>query len=373
VNTGSADLSFEYNQAATSALAGGPGTITLNRTAGDLLIFYDFGGSGTPTLTVSKWITSGGKGSCAASSSTVPPCWATTNPLNPGGTNPTSEGKVSADGLFGEAVVDLTGSSIVPAGTCEVFNQSWVKARSSASFSELKDFIAPITTPLTTCVQPTLSTLLSTAGGTGSATLAVQPGASVSDQATISNTLGSPASGDTLTYNLYASTLGCVGTPTATSGALSVTSFSSLPAWPFTAPTTVGSYNIQVVFTPSAADTQNKSATSTCTDEVLTVFSPATQLAITDQLVGLPTGAQGTVTYTVYTLCTGGVGGGTQTDVTPSPSTVSGTTGPVSKSFSLTTGSAYFVAVFTGSGGSTPTGTTFTSSCTKESATVSST
>ena len=366
VNTGSADLSFEYNQAATPALAGPPGTITLNRTAGDLLIFYDFGGSGAPTLTISKWITSGGKGNCAASSSAVPPCWASTNPLNNG---TTSEGKVSGSGLFGEAVVDLTGANIIPAGTCEVFNQSWVKARSSPSFSELKDFIAPITAPLTTCVQPTLATQLSSGSATGT-TLAVQPGASVTDQATITTTLGSPASGDTLTYNLYTAASGCTGTPAATSGPLAVSSFSTLPSWPFTAPSTIGGYNIQVVFTPSAADTQNKAATSTCTDEVLTVFNPATQLAITDQLVGLPTGAQGTVTYTVFTTCSGGVGGGTQTDVTPSPNTVSGTTGPVSKSFSLSTGSAYFVAAFTGTGGSTPTGTSFTSVCTKESATI---
>ena len=51
VNIGSANLDLEINQEKTAGFTkDSTGALTLNRTAGDLLVTYDFGGSGEPTL-----------------------------------------------------------------------------------------------------------------------------------------------------------------------------------------------------------------------------------------------------------------------------------------------------------------------------------
>ena len=51
VNIGSANLDFELNQKATPGWDGSTtGDVTINRSEGDLLVTYDFGGSGTPTI-----------------------------------------------------------------------------------------------------------------------------------------------------------------------------------------------------------------------------------------------------------------------------------------------------------------------------------
>src|SRR5260370_997886 len=53
---GSANMDFEINQAATPGL-GSPGPHTINRTAGDLLVTYDFtNGGGRPTLGLLFWL-----------------------------------------------------------------------------------------------------------------------------------------------------------------------------------------------------------------------------------------------------------------------------------------------------------------------------
>jgi hypothetical protein len=52
---GSAHMDFEFNQDATLSANG----VTPVRTAGDLLIDFDFGGSGVPVLQKHTWITSG--------------------------------------------------------------------------------------------------------------------------------------------------------------------------------------------------------------------------------------------------------------------------------------------------------------------------
>ena len=50
---GDAHIDFELNQNATLGLdSSTTGIVQLNRTPGDLLISYDFSGSGTPTITV---------------------------------------------------------------------------------------------------------------------------------------------------------------------------------------------------------------------------------------------------------------------------------------------------------------------------------
>src|SRR5499427_5548165 len=58
-NLGSANMDFEINQATTPGL-GAPGPHTIVRTAGDLLVTYDFtNGGGKPTLGLLFWVTTG--------------------------------------------------------------------------------------------------------------------------------------------------------------------------------------------------------------------------------------------------------------------------------------------------------------------------
>src|SRR5206468_13129270 len=66
---GNANMDFEFNQSTTISKNG----VTPVRTAGDILITYDFGGSGTPDLGLLTWLTTGSSGACFGSSS--PPCW----------------------------------------------------------------------------------------------------------------------------------------------------------------------------------------------------------------------------------------------------------------------------------------------------------
>jgi hypothetical protein len=163
VNIGNANLDFEINQNATSGFtASATGPITLNRTAGDLLVTYDFGGSGTPTLGLNTWLTAaaGNTVSQCLSANSLP-CWGKHVTLN--GTN--SEGAVNTGtvseplaggtlgtGLFGEAAIDLTAAGVFPPGVCEAFGSAFVKTRSSSSFTaELKDFIAPIAVNISNC------------------------------------------------------------------------------------------------------------------------------------------------------------------------------------------------------------------------------
>src|SRR6266705_6910039 len=70
---GSANMDFEINQATTPGL-GTPGAHTIIRTAGDLLVTFDFtNGGGKPVLGLLRWVTAGSSSQCF-SSNTVP-CW----------------------------------------------------------------------------------------------------------------------------------------------------------------------------------------------------------------------------------------------------------------------------------------------------------
>src|SRR6266508_2587180 len=62
---GSAHLDFEFNQSTTPSA----NNVTPVRTAGDVLITFDFGGSGTPDLGLLHWVTSGATSQCEASNS----------------------------------------------------------------------------------------------------------------------------------------------------------------------------------------------------------------------------------------------------------------------------------------------------------------
>ncbi len=163
---GSANMDFEINQAVTPGL-GSPGPHTINRTAGDLLVTYDFtNGGGRPTLGLLFWVTSGSTSQCFSSSKL--PCWgnqetlngsdsigavnnldSVTDPLFPG--SPNYINPVPAL-QFGETAIDLTAAGVFPPGTCKAFGSAFIKSRASASFgAEVKDFIAPVPININNC------------------------------------------------------------------------------------------------------------------------------------------------------------------------------------------------------------------------------
>src|SRR5215471_638138 len=162
---GSANMDFEINQATTPNL-GSPGPHTIIRTAGDLLVTYDFtNGGGRPTLGLLTWLTAAAgnnAGQCFSSSSL--PCWgnhvnlngtdsigavnnvgAVTDPFQPGTNNvPALE--------FGETAINLTAAGVFPPGVCEAFGSAFLKSRASASFgAEVKDFVAPVPVNISNC------------------------------------------------------------------------------------------------------------------------------------------------------------------------------------------------------------------------------
>jgi len=177
VNIGNANLDLEINQNPTPGFtSSATGPITLVRTAGDLLVTYDFGGSGTPTLGLVKWLTaaSGAAASDCRASNTLP-CWGAVpaddaldgvddNRINltaagsaEGAVNtgtisePIAGGTLTA-GLFGEAAINLTAANVFPPGTCEAFGSTFLKSRSSSAFgAEMKDFIAPQPVNISNC------------------------------------------------------------------------------------------------------------------------------------------------------------------------------------------------------------------------------
>jgi hypothetical protein len=164
VNIGNANMDFEINQATTPNL-GVAGAHTIVRTAGDLLVNYDFPGSGSPVLSLNTWLTAGhGDSASDCFKAHGLPCWGKHVTLS--GTN--SEGAVNTGnvvdpiapnnprtlgtGLFGEAAINLTGAGVFSPGVCEAFGSAFLKSRSSSSFTaEIKDFIAPTPVNITNC------------------------------------------------------------------------------------------------------------------------------------------------------------------------------------------------------------------------------
>jgi SdrD B-like protein len=164
---GSAHMDFEFNQSSTASANG----VTKVRTAGDLLITFDFGGSGVPSLRLGKWTTTGPSSQCEAANST--PCWSTLQDLgtfadasvnnknvtdnNAPGNPRTLAGSVSSNGTisstFGEAGINLTDAGVFPPNVCAHFGAASLKSRSSGqSFtSTLKDLIAPIPVDISNC------------------------------------------------------------------------------------------------------------------------------------------------------------------------------------------------------------------------------
>jgi hypothetical protein len=174
---GSANMDFEINKLTQPDLTT-TGAKTLNRSAGDLLITFDFtNGGGNPVLGLLKWLTGSGDGAVAGDcfSANALPCWGA-KPADDGldgkddnrvdlsdagfaegavnaGTVTDPIANVSLPGLtFGEAAINLTTSGVFPSGTCSAFGSVFLKSRSSASFpAEVKDFVAPQPVNISNC------------------------------------------------------------------------------------------------------------------------------------------------------------------------------------------------------------------------------
>ncbi|MGN6405230.1 hypothetical protein [Sinomonas sp.] len=351
VNIGNANLDFEINQKATAGFTGTTtGPVTLNRTAGDLLVTYDFGGSGTPTLGLNTWLTAAaGNTVSQCFSANALPCWGNHVSLN--GTN--SQGAVNTVpvvdplqtgtpslgiGLFGEAAIDLTAAGVFPPGVCEAFGSTFVKSRSSSSFTaEIKDFIAPVAVNISNCGSITVKKVTQNAPA----------GDTTSFAYTTSNLTPSTFSlqnGGSTTYpKLSAGTYG------VTEAAQSAPwNFVSLTCDPASAATITGQ-------TASIALGNGQNVTCTYTNHypnsptIATTLSASTVTvggSVHDSatLTGATSTAGGTVAYTVYTNNTCSAGAQSAGTVTVSNGAV-----PDSNAVTFNTvGTYYWQAVYSG-------------------------
>jgi hypothetical protein len=157
---GSANMDFEINKLAQPDLTAA-GAKALNRSAGDLLITFDFtNGGGNPVLGLLRWVTTGSTSQCFSTNAL--PCWGNRINLSDAGeaqgaVNSTTVDEPIAGGTlpaltFGEAAINLTAAGVFPAGTCTAFGSAFLKSRSSASFpAEVKDFVAPKPVNISNC------------------------------------------------------------------------------------------------------------------------------------------------------------------------------------------------------------------------------
>jgi hypothetical protein len=162
----SAHIGFEFNKGSTACPAGSDGLV--RRTAGDMLIVYDFEGGSTdvPTITLRRWVTSG---TCEVGSNS-PPCWGPAANLTASGF---AEAKVNTFGSvsdaiapppptppvtlgtseFGEAGINLTDAGVFTPNTCEAFGKTYAVSRSSgnSATAQMKDLVGPGNVNITNC------------------------------------------------------------------------------------------------------------------------------------------------------------------------------------------------------------------------------
>jgi hypothetical protein len=360
---GSANMDFEINKLAQPDLTT-TGAKALNRSAGDLLITFDFtNGGGTPVLGLLKWVTSGAASQCFSANKV--PCWGNRVDLSAAGF---AEGQVNTgtitdpiagttlDGLeFGEAAVNMTAAGVFPSGVCTAFGSAFLKSRSSASFpAEVKDFIAPQPVNISNCGKIIIRKVTengdatfgyTTTGGLSPSTFNLSNGQSrtYSDSTQVqpgnySVTESTVPSGWTL--KSLACTATGSGTSFSTSGATTNITMASEGVVDCT-------YTNHTNAHPSIATTLS----ATTIEVGGTVHDSAT-------LTGATANAGGTVTYTVYTnsACSQGA---------QSAGTKTVTSGVVPDSDPITFDSAgdyYWQAVYSGD----PNNDGATSACTSE-------
>src|SRR5262249_21398405 len=134
--------------------------VTPVRTAGDMLISFDFANGGnTVNLTLHRW-TAGGVWDAGVSLSSSGFAIGAVNDPAFGQTTVTDpiSGTTQPQDTFGQAALHVTAAGVSPPNSCEHFGSAYVKSRSSASFTaEMKDFIAPTTVHISNCPDVIIS------------------------------------------------------------------------------------------------------------------------------------------------------------------------------------------------------------------------
>jgi len=286
---GSANMDFEINKNGTPCLdSTGPFPVdcAINRSNGDILVTYDFtNGGGTPTIGLRTW-----NGSTWGTSSTV----FAESRVNSGivtDTHLPAGSQSLAANTFGEVSIDLTASGLVT--ECGFSNATtFLKSRSSAQFqSEVKDFVAPVSTPIAPC-----GTAISTTLSANS----VPVGSTVHDSALLSGATSD--AGGTVTYSVYSDSLCAV--PFASAGTKTVTNGIVPDSDPVTF-NLVDTYYWQAVY---SGDAKNTGSTSACTSETLVVTPRQPNLSTAQHLIPnddatlstATSNAGGTITFNLF-------------------------------------------------------------------------
>jgi hypothetical protein len=182
----SAHIGFEFNKGTTPCPAGSDGLV--RRTAGDMLIVYDFegGSADSPAITLRRWLTDptdpaqAGYFTDAAHPCDVdsdsPPCWGDAKNLTALGfaearvntsavgsvvdtntppTPPATASVSSTLGLneFGEAGINLTDAGVFTPNVCTGFGKTYAVSRSSGNSgtAQMKDLVGPGNVNIANC------------------------------------------------------------------------------------------------------------------------------------------------------------------------------------------------------------------------------
>ena len=161
----SAHIGFEFNQGEEPCDSTG----LVHRTAGDMLIVYDFqgGATDTPTITLRLWVESG---PCEIGSNS-PPCWGPSTDLTALGfaearVNTSLVGPVVDEiapnppetlqlNEFGEAIINLTDAGVFDENVCLAFGTAFAVSRSSGNSAQaqMKDLVGPGDVNIANCGQ----------------------------------------------------------------------------------------------------------------------------------------------------------------------------------------------------------------------------
>ena len=279
----SAHIGFEFNQSTTACGSGSDGLV--QRTAGDLLLVYDFTGGSTvpPTINLSRWVT-GPADTCQVGSDSPTPngCWGTFTALdrtqaeanvdtglnhiclsttsttscgpgesdhniaNTAGTKyvlpfkttdhlaPTSDDNLGTS-EFGEAGVDLTNAGVFTAGSCESFGRTYAVSRSSgdSNTAAMEDLVGPGRIHLSNCTSSATTQMQSSSDNAVAVPFAnmsngdtLSSGTYVRDKSTVTVTGTSTWAGNVdfyLCYNASTTLTGCDSTGTNNPADTSVT------------------------------------------------------------------------------------------------------------------------------------------------------
>jgi hypothetical protein len=257
----SAHVGFEFNQSNTSCGSASDGLV--KRTAGDMLIVYDFeGGSAAPVLTVRRWVTSPSF-ACEVSKD-KPPCWGVAMNLSASGfaeakvTESEVTDEIGPNGTetlqtqeFGEAGIDLTAAGIFTS-SCTSFGRAEAVSRSSGNSAQaaMEDLVGPGHVEIENC-RPTKTQ-------TGQKVV-------ISDFAALTETFGTPTG--TVDFKLFTNST-CTGTPLYDSGAVTLENgLASTNNAPNGQPHTLSANGTYFWLVSYSGDANNLPSTSACGTE----------------------------------------------------------------------------------------------------------